>query len=110
LTWHAFTDLADAPDDLVARDDRQPPSFEVALAELEVRAAHRARADLDQHLAGARRGSLAIDRTERSGRGRRGLLEDLCAHVRILARPHRECRRGAVALPNICSTWWEVGP
>jgi hypothetical protein len=77
----ACADGFDAPNDLVTRDDRQPPSRQIPLGELEIRAAHAAGGDAQKQLSAARLGIRDLAQGERCAGGRGRALEHECPHV-----------------------------
>ena len=69
-------------DDLVARDDAGAPRGEVALGQVQVRAAHTADPDLQQDFAGSRPGIRALGRHEGAAGHGPGMSYLPCSHGR----------------------------
>ena len=77
----AIAHRGDDADDLVSRHERQLGLRQLAIDDMQIGAAHRARADLDQDLARARLGGRNLSRAERLPLGMKdhrfhGVIED----------------------------------
>jgi hypothetical protein len=100
----------DSTDDLMARHDRWPDERELALDDVQIGAAHAARADADQDLAGFRRWRRSSFETKRSGLDGRRSGKDERPHLapnRDAGGPKRpSVRRWAHAPPALATSFF----